>query len=57
MRNHVRALRGKNVAVCDIRGSREESYNLMYSYLYMLGQVNPRIKTCVKLDDACSTSS
>ena len=53
MRNHVKALHGKNLADCDICGSPEESYKLMYSYLYMLEQVNPRTKTCVKLDDAC----
>ncbi|XP_013608415.1 PREDICTED: protein FAR1-RELATED SEQUENCE 5-like [Brassica oleracea var. oleracea] len=38
--------------VSDIPGSPEESYKMMYSYLYMLEQVNPETKTCVKLDDA-----
>ncbi|XP_056864217.1 protein FAR-RED ELONGATED HYPOCOTYL 3-like [Raphanus sativus] len=38
--------------VSGIPGSPEESYKMMYSYLYMLKQVNPGTKTCVKLDDA-----
>ena len=47
MSNHVR----KNQAVCYIPASPEESYKMMYSYLYMLEQVNPGRKTCVKLDE------
>ncbi|XP_056854384.1 protein FAR-RED ELONGATED HYPOCOTYL 3-like [Raphanus sativus] len=38
--------------VSGIPGSPEKSYKMMYSYLYMLKQVNPGTKTCVKLDDA-----
>ncbi|XP_033147758.1 uncharacterized protein LOC103867207 [Brassica rapa] len=41
MSNHVR----------DIPGSPKESYKMLYSYLYMLEQVNPGTKTCLKLDD------
>ena len=51
MSNHVRSLRGKNLADCDIAGSPEKSYKMMYSYLYMSDQVNPGTKTCVKLDE------
>ncbi|XP_013607938.1 PREDICTED: uncharacterized protein LOC106314643 [Brassica oleracea var. oleracea] len=51
MSNHVRSLRGKNLAGCDIPGSPEESYKMMYNYLYMLEQVNPGTKACVKLDE------
>ena len=50
MSNHIRSLDGKNLVVCDICGSLEKSYKMMYSYLYMLEQVNLGTKTCVKLD-------
>ena len=30
------ALHGKNLAVCDQHGNPEDSYKMMYSYLYML---------------------
>src|SRR5690606_23304414 len=46
------ALRGKNQAICHLRGSSEDSYKMLYSYLYMLEQANPETKTSVKLDDA-----
>ncbi|XP_048605620.1 protein FAR1-RELATED SEQUENCE 5-like [Brassica napus] len=46
------ALRGKNLAVCDRRGSPEDSYKMMNCYLYVLEQVNPGTKTSLKLDEA-----
>ena len=51
MSNHVRSLRVKNLSGCDVPGCQEESYKMMNSYLYMLEQVNPGTKTCVKLDE------
>ncbi|XP_013633143.1 PREDICTED: uncharacterized protein LOC106338792 [Brassica oleracea var. oleracea] len=46
------ALPGKNLTVCDQHGNPGDSYNMMYSYLYMLKQVNPGTTTDVKLDEA-----
>ncbi|XP_013624503.1 PREDICTED: uncharacterized protein LOC106330608 [Brassica oleracea var. oleracea] len=46
------ALREKNLAVCDRRGSPEDSYKMMNCYLYVLEQVNPGTKTSLKLDEA-----
>ncbi|XP_022568227.1 uncharacterized protein LOC106394273 [Brassica napus] len=46
------ALRGKNLAISELRGGSEESYKMLYSYLYMLEHVNPGTKTGVKLDEA-----
>ncbi|XP_018460661.1 protein FAR1-RELATED SEQUENCE 5-like [Raphanus sativus] len=51
MSNRVISLCRRNVAVSDIPVSPEESYKMMYSYLYMLKQLNPGTKTCVKLDE------
>ena len=53
MSNYARSLCGNILAVCDIRGSPEESYKILYSYLYMLEKVNPETKTCVELDKGC----
>ncbi|CAA7043028.1 unnamed protein product [Microthlaspi erraticum] len=44
------ALRGKRLAVNDVRGNPEEGYMMLYSYLYMLEKVNPGSVTSVKLD-------
>ena len=52
MISYSTALRGKNLAVCDQHGNPEDSYKMMYSYLYMLKQVNPGTTTDVKLDEA-----
>ncbi|KAL1193995.1 Protein FAR1-RELATED SEQUENCE 5 [Cardamine amara subsp. amara] len=45
------AYRGKQLAVSDIRGSPEESFKIVYSYLYMLEKVNHGTKTSVVLDE------
>ncbi|XP_024015028.1 uncharacterized protein LOC112088890 [Eutrema salsugineum] len=44
------ALRGKKLAISEVRGSPEESYRKLYCYLYMLQLVNPGTITSVKLD-------
>ncbi|XP_024013049.1 protein FAR-RED ELONGATED HYPOCOTYL 3-like [Eutrema salsugineum] len=44
------ALRGKKLAISEVRGSPEESYRKLYCYLYMLQLVNPGTVTSVKLD-------
>ncbi|XP_024011260.1 uncharacterized protein LOC112086527 [Eutrema salsugineum] len=44
------ALRGKKLAISEVRGSPEESYQKLYCYLYMLQLVNPGTITSVKLD-------
>ncbi|XP_024006433.1 uncharacterized protein LOC112082944 [Eutrema salsugineum] len=45
------AWRGKRAAANDVRGSPEESYQLLHSYLYMLEYMNPGTRTYVKLDE------
>lgn len=45
------ALRGKSLAVRDLRGSPEDNYKLLYRYLYVLEQFNPGTKTKLLLDD------
>ncbi|CAA7058408.1 unnamed protein product [Microthlaspi erraticum] len=44
------ALRGKKLHVSDVRGTPEEGYKMLFSYLYMLEQENPGSKTNVQLD-------
>ncbi|CAA7054994.1 unnamed protein product [Microthlaspi erraticum] len=44
------ALRGKRLAVNDVRGTPEEGYMMLYSYLYMLEKVTYGTVTSVKLD-------
>uniref|UniRef100_A0A1J3JSW9 Transposase MuDR plant domain-containing protein n=1 Tax=Noccaea caerulescens TaxID=107243 RepID=A0A1J3JSW9_NOCCA len=39
------ALRGKKLHVSDVRGTPEEDYRMLFSYLYMLEQENPGTKT------------
>jgi len=46
------ALRGKNLAMRELRGNSEDSYKMLPSYLYMLEQVNSGTTTEVKLDEA-----
>ena len=46
------ALRGKIEAVSMLRGTPEESYQMLYSYLYMLEKINHHTITSVKLDDS-----
>ncbi|XP_013639661.1 PREDICTED: protein FAR1-RELATED SEQUENCE 3-like [Brassica oleracea var. oleracea] len=43
--------RGKQQAVADLRGSPEEGYKRLLSYLYMLEKVNPNTKTSLLLDE------
>lgn len=45
------ALRGKNKAVENLRGSPVESYKMLYCYLHMLEKVNLGTVTRVKLDE------
>ena len=45
------AIRGKKLAVSDIRACPEESFKMVYQYLYMLEKVNPGTKTSVVLDE------
>ncbi|XP_024015304.1 protein FAR1-RELATED SEQUENCE 3-like [Eutrema salsugineum] len=45
------AWRGKRAAANDVRGSPEESYQLLHSYLYMLEYMNPGTRTYVELDE------
>ena len=49
--SYATAWRGKNKVVSDLRGSPEESYKMLYSYLYMLEKVNPGTVTSVKVDE------
>jgi len=44
-------LRGNYNAICDLKGSPEESYKDINSYLYMLKKVNDGIITYLKLDE------
>ncbi|XP_024006403.1 protein FAR1-RELATED SEQUENCE 4-like [Eutrema salsugineum] len=44
------ALRGKKLAVSEVRGSPVESFRKLCSYLYVLERVNPGTVTCVKVD-------
>ncbi|XP_062103454.1 uncharacterized protein LOC133814523 [Humulus lupulus] len=46
-----KAWRAKELAVDDVRGSNEESYALLPSYLYMLKLANPRTITRVYKDE------
>ncbi|XP_018463661.2 protein FAR-RED ELONGATED HYPOCOTYL 3-like [Raphanus sativus] len=46
------ALRGRNEAVNVLRGTPEESYQMLYCYLYMLEKINHQTITSVKLDDS-----
>ena len=43
-------LRGKHRAVHDLCGTLEECYKYVFSYLYMLEQLNPGSKTSMLLD-------
>ncbi|KAG7583758.1 Transposase MuDR plant [Arabidopsis suecica] len=45
------ALRGKRQAICDLKGSAEDSYKDINCYLYMLKKVNEGIITYLKLDE------
>ncbi|XP_018488093.1 protein FAR1-RELATED SEQUENCE 8-like [Raphanus sativus] len=45
-------LRGNNLAMRELRGNSEDSYKMLYSYLYMLEQVNFGRTTRVELDEA-----
>ncbi|XP_024010763.1 uncharacterized protein LOC112086191 [Eutrema salsugineum] len=44
------ALRGKKLAISQVRGSPAKSFQRLHSYLYMLKLVNPGIVTSVKVD-------
>lgn len=44
------ALRGKKQAIDDVHGNSEESYQMLYSYLYMLEKMNHGTKTRVEVD-------
>ncbi|XP_024014480.1 protein FAR-RED ELONGATED HYPOCOTYL 3-like [Eutrema salsugineum] len=44
------ALRGKKLAISQVRGSSEESFQRLHSYLYVLKLVNPGTVTNVKVD-------
>jgi len=46
------ALRGKRQAVCDLKGSAEDSYKDINCYLYMLKKVNEGTVTYLKLDES-----
>ncbi|KAG7572656.1 Zinc finger SWIM-type [Arabidopsis suecica] len=45
------ALRGKRQAICDLKGSAEDSYKDINCYLYMLKKVNEGTITYLKLDE------
>ncbi|XP_010445859.1 PREDICTED: uncharacterized protein LOC104728599 [Camelina sativa] len=45
------AWRGKKQAASEVRGSLEESYKMLYSYMHMLEVVNPETVSCVELDE------
>jgi len=45
------ALRGKRQAVCDLKGSAEDSYKDINCYLYMLKRANEGTITYLKLDE------
>lgn len=47
--SYFTAWRGKDIN--DLRGSAEESYHMLHSYLYMLEKKNHGTKTFVELDD------
>lgn len=49
--SYERAWRSMKKAICSVRGSHEESYSLLPSYLYMLQQKNPGTLTDLVVED------